>query len=100
LIAALVHDPELLFLDEPTAGLDPILRARIWERLTTLRNQGRTLVVTTQIVGEAAHCDRVAVLADGRLVTVDTPSGLRRQAYDGEVIDIVTVARMPPTALE
>ncbi|MDY7105813.1 MAG: ABC transporter ATP-binding protein [Actinomycetota bacterium] len=100
LIAALVHDPELIFLDEPTAGLDPILRSRIWERLTTMRNQGRTLVVTTQLVAEAAHCDRVAVMADGRLVTVDTPTGLRRQAYDGEVVDISTHARMPPTALE
>ena len=94
LAATLVHDPELLFLDEPTAGIDPILRKKIWDRLVDLRNDGRTLFVTTQYVGEAAYCDRVGVLADGRLIAVDTPEGLRRQAYGGELLD-VTFASPP-----
>jgi ABC-2 type transport system ATP-binding protein len=81
LAATLVHDPELLVLDEPTAGIDPLLRARFWQRFRELRDEGRTLVVSTQYVGEAAECDGVAVLVDGRLLAVDTPDGLVARAY-------------------
>lgn len=88
LAGALLHDPDLLFADEPTAGIDPILRARIWENFRSLRDQGKTLLVTTQYVGEAAYCDQVAVMRNGRLVTVDTPDGLRRRAMGGEALDI------------
>ncbi len=88
LAGALLHDPDLLFADEPTAGIDPILRSRIWENFRRLRDQGKTLLVTTQYVGEAAYCDQVAVMRNGRLVTMDTPDGLRRQAMGGEVLHI------------
>jgi len=88
LAGALLHDPDFLIADEPTAGIDPILRARIWENFRELRDQGKTLLVTTQYVGEAAYCDQVAVMRKGRLVTVDTPKGLQRQAMDGEVIHL------------
>ncbi len=60
LACALVHDPLLLFVDEPTAGLDPMLRQKIWDEFRRLREVGRTLVVTTQYVGEAEYCDEVA----------------------------------------
>jgi len=93
LAGALLHGPDLLFADEPTAGIDPILRARIWDNFRELRDQGKTLLVTTQYVGEAAYCDRVALMRRGRLVTVDTPDGLRRQALDGEVIHIQLAER-------
>ena len=88
LAGALLHDPDFLIADEPTAGIDPILRARIWENFRELRDQGKTLLVTTQYVGEAAYCDQVAIMRKGRLVTVDTPKGLQRQAMDGEVIHL------------
>ncbi len=88
LAGALLHDPDLLIADEPTAGIDPILRARIWDSFRELRDQGKTLLVTTQYVGEAAYCDQVAVMRNGRLVTLDTPKGLQRQAMCGEVIHI------------
>lgn len=88
LAAALVHDPELIFLDEPTAGIDPVLRRKLWDRFEDLRDTGHTLFVTTQYVGEAAYCDYVGVLADGRLVLVDTPEGLRTAAFGGEVLDV------------
>jgi ABC-2 type transport system ATP-binding protein len=88
LAGALLHTPDILIADEPTAGIDPILRARIWENFRELRSQGKTLLVTTQYVGEAAYCDQVAVMRQGRLVTVDTPKGLQRQAMDGEVIHL------------
>jgi ABC-2 type transport system ATP-binding protein len=88
LAGALLHEPDFLIADEPTAGIDPILRARIWENFRELRDNGKTLLVTTQYVGEAAYCDQVAVMRKGRLVTVDTPQGLQRQAMDGEVIHL------------
>ena len=88
LAGALLHEPDLLFADEPTAGIDPILRARIWDNFRELRQQGKTLLVTTQYVGEAAYCDQVAVMRRGRLITIDTPNGLRRQALGGEVIHL------------
>ncbi len=88
LAAALVHNPELLFLDEPTAGIDPVLRNKFWEHFHNLKSQGRTLFVTTQYVGEAAYCDYVGVMADGRLLMVETPDDLRRRALGGHVIRI------------
>lgn len=88
LSAALVHDPELVFLDEPTAGIDPLLRRKLWDHFLHVRDEGRTLFVTTQYVGEAAYCDLVGVLDEGRLLALDTPEGLRRRAYGGEVVDV------------
>ncbi|HEU4841988.1 MAG TPA: ABC transporter ATP-binding protein [Ilumatobacteraceae bacterium] len=76
LAAAFVHDPAVAFLDEPTAGIDPILRARFWDQFRTLRESGRTLIVTTQYVGEAANCDVVGVLSAGELVFLGTPTAL------------------------
>jgi ABC-2 type transport system ATP-binding protein len=84
LAAAFVHDPRLAFLDEPTAGIDPILRARFWEQFRTLRDAGGTLIVTTQYVGEAANCDVVGVLSDGELVYYGTPDGLLRTAGEAD----------------
>ena len=100
LASALVHEPELLFLDEPTAGIDPVLRRKFWDHFGELKRQGRTLVITTQYVGEAAYCDVVAVLADGRLLTVNTPDALRRNAFSGEFIDLVTRSRVDDALLD
>ena len=88
LACALIHEPSLLFLDEPTGGIDPILRGRIWEELHRLRDAGRTLIVTTQYVTEAEECDSVALIAEGRLIAHDSPDELRRSAIGGELIDI------------
>src|SRR4051812_16770707 len=78
LACSLVHNPLLLFADEPTAGVDPVLRGKFWDHFRELRHQGRTLFVTTQYVGEAAYCDLVGVMRNGRLLHIDTPAGLRR----------------------
>lgn len=94
LAATLVHDPELIFLDEPTGGIDPVLRRKFWDHFKELQNEGRTLFVTTQYVGEAAYCDLVGVMAEGRLLMVDTPEGLRRRAFGGEVVDLFTTERL------
>ncbi|HEX9923162.1 MAG TPA: ABC transporter ATP-binding protein [Anaerolineae bacterium] len=94
LAATLVHDPELIFLDEPTAGIDPVLRRRLWDRFKELQQAGSTLFVTTQYVGEAAYCDYIGVMAMGRLLMVETPEGLRQRAFGGEVVDLHTGERL------
>jgi ABC-2 type transport system ATP-binding protein len=99
LAGALVHDPALLFLDEPTAGIDPLLRGRVWDELHRLRDEGRTLLVTTQYLNEAESCDQVALIASGRLVALATPAELRRLAAGGDVIEIETAARVDGMAL-
>ena len=90
LAAALAHLPSLLFIDEPTAGIDPILRQKIWHEFRRLRDEGRTLLVTTQYVGEAENCDLVALIAEGRLIAMDEPEQLRHKALGGDVIEILT----------
>lgn len=92
LACALVHNPSLLFLDEPTAGIDPLLRGRIWEELHRLRDDGRTLIVTTQYVNEAEACDTVALISGGRLIALAPPEELRRSAIGGDVIEVETAA--------
>lgn len=90
LAASSVHQPELLILDEPTSVLGPSSAEIFWGYFRHLRAEGRTLFVTTQNVAEAACCDRIGVLADGRLMMVDSPDGLRRRAFGGDMVDIVT----------
>lgn len=90
LAATLVHNPELLFLDEPTAGIDPLLRRKFWDYFKDLQKQGHSLFITTQYVGEAAYCDLVGVMYDGKLLMVESPEGLRRKAYGGDIIGIKT----------
>ena len=90
LAATLVHNPELLFLDEPTAGIDPLLRRKFWDYFRELREEGHTLFITTQYVGEAEYCDLIGVMYDGKLLMIDTPEGLRRKAFGGDVVAIKT----------
>jgi ABC-2 type transport system ATP-binding protein len=100
LACALVHDPQLLFVDEPTAGLDPMLRNKVWTEFRRLRDAGRTLVVSTQIVSEAAYCDQVAVLNGGRLIAVAPPDELRRLALSGDVVEIRTAGSFDAAYLD
>lgn len=88
LAATLVHNPELLFLDEPTAGIDPVLRRKFWDYFQHLQSEGHTLFISTQYVGEAAYCDYVGVMANGRLLMVETPDDLRDRASGGDVIHL------------
>jgi ABC-2 type transport system ATP-binding protein len=100
LACALVHQPDLLILDEPTAGIDPLLRVTIWEELHRLRDAGRTLMVTTQYVSEAEECDQVALIAGGRLIAYAPPEELRRQATGGDIIEIETVRVVDASSFE
>lgn len=94
LAATLVHNPQLLFLDEPTAGIDPILRKKFWDYFKEMQSHGRTLFVTTQYVGETEYCDFVGVMSEGHLIAVNTPEGLRREAYGGDIIRVGSTDRI------
>lgn len=100
LAAALVHDPELIFLDEPTAGIDPVLRRKFWDHFQELKDVGHTLFITTQYVSEAAYCDYVGVMAEGRLLMIETPTGLRRRALGGDVLQVSTSRMLSRQELE
>jgi len=95
LAAALVHRPDLLFADEPTANLDPILRGRIWQHFRQRAAAGATLLITTQYIDEAEYCDRIGLMYDGRLIAEGRPAELRRAAFGGDLIDVVVADRSP-----
>lgn len=80
LAIALLHEPRLLVLDEPTVGIDPVLRKSIWAGLTALRKQGVTIIVTTHVMDEAGKCDRLGMIRDGKLMAADAPETLIRQS--------------------
>jgi ABC-2 type transport system ATP-binding protein len=100
LAVAMMHDPRLMFLDEPTAGLDPILRQSLWDRFSRLRDEGKTLVITTQYVGEAAFCDEILMLTEGSVAARGTPAELRRAAYGGELVEVVFSEPFTAVALD
>lgn len=77
---ALIHEPALLILDEPTVGIDPVLRFKLWETFADLRRSGVTIIVTSHVMDEADRCDRVGLIRDGGLIAIGTPSELKHQA--------------------
>jgi len=78
--AALLHEPEILFLDEPTSGADPLARRAFWRRITALAEQGVTVIVTTHFMQEAEYCDRIAIMDGGRVLAQGSPAEIRRLA--------------------
>jgi ABC-2 type transport system ATP-binding protein len=94
LARALMHDPEVLFLDEPTNNLDPQTRHFLWERIRTLHQQGITIVLTTHDMNEAESlCDRVAIVDHGKVLVLDTPDALKRQIPGGLIeVDVALAA--------
>lgn len=81
LAASLLHDPEIVFLDEPTAGVTPAMRARFWELIKDLAKQGKTIFVTTHHMDEAEQCERIALMRTGKIVALDTPNNLKKMAF-------------------
>jgi ABC-2 type transport system ATP-binding protein len=90
LACALLHSPRILFVDEPTAGLDPILRSTIWDHLRILAEGGTTVFVTTQHLDESERCDRIALLHSGSIVALGGPEELRQQALGGHALEVRT----------
>jgi ABC-2 type transport system ATP-binding protein len=77
--AALLHEPEILFLDEPTSGADPLARREFWRRITALARQEVTVIVTTHFMEEAEYCDRAVIMDSGRVLAQGTPAEIRRR---------------------
>ena len=103
---ALVNDPEVVFLDELTSGLDPQARRATWELVRTIRTQGKTVVLVTHFMDEAEHlCDRIAIVDQGKIIALDTPAGLvkaldreRRIVFDaGPEFDLSPLQSLPPS---
>ncbi|MFM8321363.1 MAG: ABC transporter ATP-binding protein, partial [Chloroflexota bacterium] len=85
---ALVHNPRLLFLDEPTSGVDPTARRAFWDLIYDLSSQGVTILVTTHYMDEAEYCNRVGLMRSGKLMAIDTPLALKERFVPGEVFEI------------
>ncbi|RAP76517.1 ABC transporter ATP-binding protein [Paenibacillus montanisoli] len=77
LALSLLHEPELLILDEPTVGIDPVLRQSIWQELSDMRRRGTTIVLTTHVMDEADKCDRLGLIRDGKLTAIGTPEAIK-----------------------
>lgn len=86
--AALIHEPRVVFLDEPTSGVDPLTRRQFWELIYQAAAEGVTLMVTTHFMEEAEYCDRLSMMVDGRIEALDTPAQLKKQ-YNATNMDEV-----------
>lgn len=88
LACALLHEPSLMLVDEPTAGLDPELRVRIWAHLREIQDRGTTVVVSTQLIEEAERCDSVGIMRAGQMIAHGAPAALRESAGLAEIVEI------------
>ena len=88
LAIALVHKPKLLFLDEPTSGVDPNARRTFWDLIYDMAEEGVTILVTTHYMDEAEYCERVGIMRDGKLLAMDTPLNLKKQVIPGDVWEV------------
>lgn len=87
-VTATIHRPDIVFLDEPTGGVDPVTRRRFWELIYRVSSEGMTVFVTTHYLDEAEYCHRVSIMVDGRIAALDTPGALKRK-YDADSMDEV-----------
>jgi ABC-2 type transport system ATP-binding protein len=91
---AMLHEPRVVFLDEPTSGVDPITRRQFWELIYEAAGRGTTILVTTHYMDEAEYCDRISIMVGGRIVALGTPAELKRQFQVGSIDDLfVRLAR-------
>ena len=86
--AATIHNPEIVFLDEPTGGVDPVTRRKFWEQIYRVSSEGMTVFVTTHYLDEAEYCNRVSIMVDGKIAALDTPEMLKKD-YDCQTMDEV-----------
>ena len=85
---AILHQPSIVFLDEPTGGVDPITRRQFWEMIYEAADNGITVFVTTHYMDEAEYCDRVTIMVDGRIDALDTPAELKKQYNAASMNDV------------
>lgn len=85
---AIIHNPKIVFLDEPTSGVDPVTRRQFWEMIYEAAHSGITIFITTHYMDEAEYCDRISIMAEGKIVAMDTPKKLR-EIYDADTMNDV-----------
>jgi ABC-2 type transport system ATP-binding protein len=85
---AVLHEPKIVFLDEPTGGVDPVTRRQFWEMIYETAERGITVFVTTHYMDEAEYCDRISIMNEGRIVALDTPAGLKKQYNAASVEEV------------
>ncbi len=85
---SIFHDPKIVFLDEPTGGVDPVTRRQFWELIYRAADRGITVFVTTHYMDEAEYCDRVSIMVDGKIEALDSPAALKRQFEAGSMYDV------------
>lgn len=95
LVSATIHDPDIVFLDEPTAGVTPHARFKFWELINSLSKAGKTVFVTTHYMDEAEQCGRVALMRSGELIALDSPGGLKEKTFPDPIFEI-TPSENPP----
>jgi ABC-2 type transport system ATP-binding protein len=95
LAAALLHDPEIVFLDEPTAGVTPVSRALFWSLIQNLSKRGKTIFVTTHYMDEAEQCQRIALMRAGKLIGLDTPRGLKESVFPRSFFEFDPIVTVP-----
>jgi len=89
LSCAMIHRPDVIFLDEPTTGVDPVSRREFWQMLNKLKHHGITIFVSTPYMDEASQCDRIALIQSGKILSIDTPNAIINQ-YEGDLYAIIT----------
>jgi len=100
LVAAMLHDPDIIFLDEPTAGVSPVSRSRFWKLINRLSSEGKTIFVTTHYMDEAEECHRIALMRAGQLIALDSPENLKTTAYPEPMWEITPPAHADPAWLQ
>ena len=99
LAVAMIHKPKIVFLDEPTSGVDPITRRQFWDLIYNAAEKGTTVFVTTHYMDESEYCDRVSIMVDGRIEALDTPTQLKKQ-FNAESMDEVFLKLARPTGIQ
>jgi ABC-2 type transport system ATP-binding protein len=95
---AVLHEPKIVFLDEPTGGVDPITRRQFWEMIYETAETGITVFVTTHYMDEAEYCDRISIMSEGKIVALDTPANLKNQYHAGSVEEVFIKIARPPVS--
>jgi ABC-2 type transport system ATP-binding protein len=93
-----LHEPKIVFLDEPTGGVDPITRRQFWEMIYETAARGITVFVTTHYMDEAEYCDRISIMSEGKIVALDTPDKLKKQYNAATVEEVFIKIARPGTS--
>lgn len=99
-VTATIHRPDVVFLDEPTGGVDPVTRRKFWELIYKASSEGMTIFVTTHYLDEAEYCDRVSIMVDGRISALDSPSGLKNKYHASTMDEVFRIVAKDATRSE